>query len=89
MCDPATLLAGGLSALGSLLGMGQSQPAPPPNPAAPALANEDRAPGATVRLGAGKEDKTSTDAVAGPVLGFTERRASGTSLTRGRSGLAI
>lgn len=87
MCDPATLLAGGLSALGGLLGMTQSQPAPP-QAAMPVLPDQDRAPGATVRLGAGKEDKT-TDGVAGPVLGFTERRASGTSLTRGRSGLAI
>lgn len=87
MCDPATLLAGGLSALGSILGMGQTQP-PPPTPAAPVLPPNDRAPGATVRLGTGKEDQT-TDTNTGPVLGFTERRATGKSLTRGRSGLAI
>lgn len=88
MCDPFTLIMGGLSALGSVMGATKKQPKPP-EPAAPVVTQEARAPGAVVRLGAGKEDETTQNAPQGPVLGFTERRSKGSSLTRGRSGLVI
>ncbi len=58
MCEPTTLalLFGGVASLGSTL-MAPKPAAPPPIPAA--APDRARAPGATVRVGDGQDDKTT------------------------------
>ncbi len=86
MCDPMTMISMVASIAGPLL----SSPPKPPKAEIPASpAPTARAPGATVRIGTGAEDKRS-DTAAAERSTFVERRKAGTAVGGlGRSGLAL
>lgn len=87
MCDPITgaLLAGGLSLFSAVAA--PKPAAPPPLPAA--APDRPRAPGATVRIGDGQDNDTTTQTAA-PATLLGEVRSVGRPVGGlGKSGLAL
>lgn len=87
MCDPLTMIMGAASMLTPLL----SSPPKPPKAKVPAApAPNARAPGATVRIGTGADDKRTVTTTADRNSNFKEKRKAAVALgSLGRSGLAL